>query len=137
MVKFSLERVRIERRELPDNIIRLELPFPPSVNNLFANGSSGRFATKDYRDWQSAATGRVAAARVTRISGPVKVTLVYEEKSGRRDLDNLLKAILDLLVKQNIIDGDHRSIVREIHASWGQNVKGVEVAIERIRKVQA
>ena len=130
-MSFGLD-VPVEHRKIADRegSITFDLEFPPSVNNLFANGSSGRFTTPAYRDWQTRAGWEVVARRPGRVGGPVKVTLQYEEKSGRRDLDNLIKPVLDLCVKHQVIDGDHQSIVREINARWSAEVKGVRVTIE-------
>jgi len=113
----------------PHDSITLDLPFPPSVNNLFANGASGRYPTQQYRDWQTNAGWKIQADRPGRCPGPVKITMVFEEKGGRRDLDNLAKAPIDILVKHSVIDGDHRSVVREIHSSWSTKVQGVRITI--------
>lgn len=135
---FGLDNCRIVRGPVKDHdAITLDLPFPPSVNNLFANGSSGRFTTQQYRDWQTAAAWKLLADRPGRVPGPVKLTLVYEEKHGRRDLDNLLKAVLDLLVKHNVIDGDHRTVLREISAKWSAKVTGVRITIEPAEAAKA
>lgn len=135
---FGLDNARIERRPIADReAITLDLAFPPSVNNLFANGSKGRFTTQQYKDWQLHAGWKILAERPGRMPGPVKVTLQYEEKTGRRDLDNLIKPVLDLLVKHNVIDGDHRSVVREIGASWSMGVQGVRILIEPARAAKA
>jgi Holliday junction resolvase RusA-like endonuclease len=134
---FGLDNCRVSRGPVKDHdAITLDLPFPPSVNNLFANSSAGRFTTQQYRDWQTAAAWRLLADKPGRVPGPVKITLVYEEKNGRRDLDNLLKAVLDLLVKHNVIDGDHRTVLREISAKWSANVQGVRITITPAVKVE-
>lgn len=135
--KFGLDRcIPVTKAHLkPHENITIDLPFPPSVNNLFANGSKGRFPTQQYRDWQQSAGWKILAERPGRLPGPVKIILQYEEKNGRRDLDNLAKATLDLLVKHNVIDGDHRTVVREINLSWSNAVQGVRVTIEPARGV--
>lgn len=128
---FGLDNCRVERRPITNKgAVTVDLPFPPSVNNLFANGSKGRFPTQQYRDWQTSAAWKLLADKPPRVPGPIKVSFEYEEKHGRRDLDNLLKAVLDLLVKHNIIDGDHRTVLRGITASWSNKVHGVRVTIE-------
>jgi Holliday junction resolvase RusA-like endonuclease len=63
--------------------------------------------------------------------------LVYEEKRGRRDLDNLIKACLDLLVEYKLIDGDHRTVVRAIAASWSEKVIGVRITISPAEAARA
>jgi Holliday junction resolvase RusA-like endonuclease len=134
MVRLTLD-VPVQRKAIaPRESVTLELPFPVSVNAMFANNGGpgrGRYKTQQYRDWLTAATWRILADKPGRIPGPVSVTLVYEEKNGRRDLDNLIKGVLDLLIERNVIDGDHRSIVREINAKWSKSVQGVRITISQ------
>lgn len=127
---FGLEKIRVERRTLPLGIpLSLLLSFPPSTNNLFANGSKGRYTTKEYAAWQEENSWRIAEGRYPRVAGPVSIVFEFEDKPGRRDIDNLLKAPTDFLVYHNIIDGDHRAVVREIHARWVSDVRGVRITI--------
>lgn len=137
MSKFSLDTPVQRRAITAHEAVTIDLPFPPIVNNLFANGKSGRFTTQQYRDWQTNAGWKIRADRTPRVPGPVSLTLSYEEKSGRRDLDNLLKPVLDLLVKHNLIDGDHRTVVRAIAASWSRKVAGVRVTIAPAESARA
>jgi len=135
-MKFSLD-VPVERRRINDRgAITFDLSFPPSVNNLFANTTHGRVTSQQYRDWQARAGWEIVANRPGRVPGAVNVTLQFEEKNGRRDLDNLIKPVLDLCVKHKVIDGDHRSIVRAISASWSSKVEGVRITIEPAVTVQ-
>ena len=129
-MRFSLD-VPVEKRAIVKDNIVLSLEFPPSANNLFANGSHGRYTTSNYKAWQDRCESVIRCLKPGRISGPVRLTLVYEDKPGRRDLDNLLKPAIDILVKHKIIDGDHRNIVRELRAIWGQN-RGVTITIESL-----
>ncbi len=46
-----------------------------------------------------------------------------------RDLDNLLKPILDLLVSMQIIEDDKSKIVRSITAHWSDGDPGVTVTV--------
>jgi crossover junction endodeoxyribonuclease RusA len=133
-LRFSLD-VPVEKRSIHRSDITIDLEFPPSVNNLFVNGSKGRFTSPAYKDWQTRAGWEIIANRPGRVPGPVKVSFIFEDKAGRRDLDNLQKAPLDLLVKHKVIDGDHRSIVREINAKWG-GVKGVRIIIQSLSQVE-
>lgn len=136
LTRFGLDKVRVERRVLPaGGSLTLDLSFPPSTNNLFANGSKGRYTTKEYANWQEENSWRIAEGRHPRVAGPVSLTFEFEDKPGRRDIDNLLKAPCDFLVKHNIIDGDHRTIVREINAKWAL-VSGVRITISPSHPIQ-
>ena len=100
----------------------LELPFPPSANNLFLN-RHGRIKTPEYRAWSKEAAQMLMIQRPRIAVGPVEIYIVLEEKKGRRDLDNFaFKAILDCLVQNGIIADDHNKIVRKLSARWGDVV---------------
>jgi len=102
----------------------LELPMPPSVNSLFRNvPGHGRAKTKLYKDWIKEAHWMLIAQRNQskkrhkRIDGNVSVEVkAYRAGSKRRDLDNILKALLDLLTNTQTIADD--SQVVEINARW-------------------
>lgn len=137
MTKFGLD-TPVQRRHIDARSdVVVDLPFPPSTNNLFANGKHGRYITQEYKDWRTNAGWKIRAGHIGRLGGPVKVTLVYEERRGRRDLDNLVKPVLDLLVEHKVIDGDHRSIVREINASWSEKIQGVRITISQAEAARA
>ena len=97
--------------------IRLDLEFPPS------------HAGEALRDWQARSAGVLACLKPGRVPGPVRLTLTYEERAGRRDLDHLIRPVVELCIRHALIDGDHRAILREVHAGWG-TVRGLRVVIE-------
>ena len=108
--------------------LTLSLPKPPSVNNLFFNlPKRGRIASPEYKAWRAAASYQVRAQRPLFFRGPVTLILVIEE-SNRCDLDNCLKAPLDLLVELGILEDDGPRIVKEIKVRHGQ-VTGALVTI--------
>jgi crossover junction endodeoxyribonuclease RusA len=60
---------------------------------------------------------------------PVKVRIVvHPPDRRRRDLDNVLKAILDSLEKSDVIEDDRQ--VRRLLVEFGQTVKGGKVVVE-------
>jgi hypothetical protein len=70
MGKFSLD-VPVQRRPIvAHDSVTVDLPFPPSVNNLFANGKSGRYTTQQYADWQKNAGWKIKADRPATRSWP-------------------------------------------------------------------
>ena len=72
----------------------------------------------------------LACLKPGRVPGPVRLTLLYEERPGRRDLDHLIRPVVELCVRHALIDGDHRAILREVRAGWGVGVRGLRVCIE-------
>ena len=124
-MRFSLD-VPVERRPLKErDAIRLELEFPPS---------SG--AREAVADWQARAGGVLASLKPGRVPGPVRLTLIYEERAGRRDLDHLIRPVVELCLRHALIDSDHRGTLREIRAAWGA-VRGLHVVIEPFRELHA
>lgn len=89
-------------------MITLDLPRPPSTNALFTNVPGvGRRKTADYRRWQEAAGWAIAAARQPAVLGPYAVFIGVSRADGV-DIDNVVKATLDILVKHRLTDDDKR-----------------------------
>ncbi len=112
-------------------MIVVDLPKPPSSNNLFPTGKHGkRFLSPEYKSWREDAGWRLkqqlSALRRRNISGPV--SLKYEIEKGRADLGNMEKAITDLLVGYCVIDGDGPGVVVDIHLKFA-NVEGARVTV--------
>lgn len=96
-----------------------ELPFPPSVNSLYNGGmrSKRRFISSKYQDWIDVAGQRLAKQRVGKINGLTFVTYGFQRPDKRRrDVQNYLKAVTDLLVKRGIIEDD--SLIQGEYAYW-------------------
>lgn len=110
----------------------INLPFPPSLNNMFINGSRGRFRSQKYDSWIMEAGAEIMRQRPAKVAGPVN--LIFEFQEGRdnrkRDITNLIKAPEDLLVKHGVIEADDGTIVRKVQANWNAEVEGVRVTIE-------
>ncbi len=116
-----------------DRYLRLHLPYPPTTNHLFANKpGGGRFASKAYQTWIRAAEGELWTQPRKPVHGPVQIRIALaepRETAVRQDLDNRLKALLDFLVRYELIDGDHHKVVRRIEAQWGGVEKGAIVEV--------
>lgn len=109
---------RNEARELT-----FDLPMPPSVNSMYRNvPGKGRVKTKDAKAWAYEAgwmlvTQRNQNTRHKQFKGPVEVEVsAYRPASRRRDLDNILKALLDLLTSTQTIADDSQVVA--IKARW-------------------
>jgi Holliday junction resolvase RusA-like endonuclease len=115
-------------------VIILDLPFPPSVNHLFATVRQGaglrRVVSLEYKNWRAISAWEIKRQRPKCASGRVEVSITFEEKKGRRDIDNLLKPILDCLVDNGVIGGDSSKTVRKITAQWG-DVLGARIEIAK------
>ena len=112
-------------------MITVNFPFPPSLNNLFVNvAGKGRRPAKRYASWQVVACTEIMVQRVkwpkNRVGGPVEIQITLERDRRRMDIDNGAKAIIDTLVKMNIIDDDKN--VEKLTIQWG-DVSGATAEI--------
>ena len=114
--------------------LTVSIPKPPSLNNLFANaGKRGRVKTPAYEAWIEEAGYALnrQTAYAPPIQGPVYVHISVNK--GGADLDNLPKAVLDLLVKHRLIDDDRNVVKLTLLHSPGFN----DNAVVTIRKFAA
>jgi len=118
------------------------LPFPPSVNGLFAHGPvknkrTGktvvrRFPSRAYTRWRRAAWVYIKSARLPRIEGPVRVRIyLTPPSSARRDVDNYCKAILDALVENRVLNDD--SQVHTLLSQWNHEAERVGALVEILK----
>lgn len=104
--------------------LTFDLPMPPSVNKIFANVPGvGRVKTEAYKNWITEAGWMLLAQRNigTRrhrlLVGPVEVSVTaYRPANKKRDLDNILKALLDLLTSTQTIKDDSQVVA--LSARW-------------------
>lgn len=103
--------------------LTFDLPMPPSVNSMFKNvQGKGRARTKEYKAWANEAGWMLLAQRNQHkahrcITEPVEIDVhAYRPASKRRDLDNILKAICDLLTNTKTIEDDSQIVA--INARW-------------------
>lgn len=99
------------------------LPVPPSVNATYRNRTHkdspkarGRIKTPAYARWEAEADAEVMRQRPAKVSGPVVVSLLIARPSPRSDVDNLIKPLVDFLVRANLIDDDRN--VTTVAATW-------------------
>lgn len=116
----------------------LRLPVPPSANQMYVRG---RHISKKYKDWKALV---LASAKVhVPIEDPVSLHIKCPTNK-RRDLDNHLKPLLDILTplrmgkdkKQTrgglgVIADDRWRYVREIHMEWHDDEE-VEICVRKI-----
>jgi Holliday junction resolvase RusA-like endonuclease len=91
-------------------VCRLLLPVPPSTNNLFRNGShGGRYKTRAYKAWLTEACWEIKLQRPPTLHPPLRTCLrvLIEAPLGpNRDIDNGLKAVLDVLTTMGVYADD-------------------------------
>lgn len=93
------------------------VPCPPSVNEMFRNkAGKGRVPTRAYEDWLGHAGWTLRSQRPRAVRGRTLLIVSVERISSSADIDNHLKAIIDLLVKHDVIDDD--KFVTGICIAW-------------------
>ena len=94
---------------IAEPLARFSLPPPPSTNALFTTrkGSRQRIKTDAYRRWIKEAGWVLVnqTSLTTAISGSVRVHIDLPF-SRRRDIDNAIKPIADLLVSCAVVEDD-------------------------------
>lgn len=112
---------REQGRRLTDDavVVAITMPVPPSVNNAYVNiPGRGRVPGKQLRQWKELAGWEVLQQRPKRVNGDVSIQIEvarFQSKS-RNDIDNRIKAALDLLVSLGIIEDDSRVV--KVSAEW-------------------
>ena len=113
------------------------LALPPSVNSLWTNvRGRGRVRTPAYDRWRKAAGWELQAQRPKAVKGRVAIQIRASPPVRKRDLDNLAKPALDLLVAHGAIEDD--AMVCSLSLAWDRTVESgkIKVAVRR-RKLTA
>lgn len=91
------------------------LPYPPSVNRYWRQFRGRAILSAEARAYHARC---LSIVRAVGTPGPIQVHLIaYPPDKRRRDLDNILKAINDALVRCGLIDDD--SMIRRQCQEWG------------------
>ena len=104
----AVERAPEAAGVTPTPVASYDLPAPPSTNALFRNVKGrGRVKTKDYLDWEMHAGWSLRAQGIVRVEEYCVVIVGVERHSLQADIDNRLKATLDVLVKNGVLRNDN------------------------------
>lgn len=92
-------------------MIVASLPIPPSANALKRNSRHSRrpFDSKAYREWKATAGKELQAMRLSPVTGRYHFILRLPQKM-RGDVDNRLKAALDLFRALHLTDDDRHAV---------------------------
>lgn len=76
----------------------LDLPWPPSVNHCFSVVRGRPVLSKDVRVYRQVVRSILRSARMKPLLGPLMIRIdAFPPDRRRRDLDNILKPLLDAL----------------------------------------
>ena len=114
-------------------MIELTLPWPPTVNTYWRNFNGRTIISAKGREYRKAVAGQVLIQRAAkRVDYAVKVEIkAYRPDRRRRDLDNLLKALLDSMIYAGVMQDD--ALIEDLRVYWADEIGGmVKVTIEGI-----
>lgn len=104
-------------------MIRFTLPIPPSTNSLFIQRGKVRVKTAAYTKWRNTCLAHMAVLQrkgwfdgvILPLTGKAEVNIAVGKCRKSRDLDNMAKPILDLLVSYGILKDDNLNHVEGVH----------------------
>lgn len=91
-------------------------PVPPSANAMWKHSQRGVFASPAYTAWTEEAS-LYARQQLDKFTGKVEIVIVVksgDEWRWNRDVDNIIKPTVDMLVKSERIQGDTVDILRRV-----------------------
>ena len=114
-------------------MIELTLPWPPSVNayyrHIVMKGIPRTLVSAEGRAYRAEVAARVLIARAAkRLNTRLALRIeAWPPDRRARDLDNILKSLLDALTQAGVIEDD--SLFDEIHLKRGPVVKPGSVSV--------
>ena len=116
-------------------MIEITLPWPPSDNRYWRVFQGRAIISADGRSYRKAVADQVLIQRGAKhYEGKLKVTIeAWKPDNRRRDLDNLLKAVLDSLTHAGVWADD--GLIVDLRIYWAPTIGGMlKVKIEEVAK---
>ena len=103
--------------------LSLHLPYPPSVNHYWRRVGAKTLISREGRRFREEVVAKVRELKVQAISGPIRVNiLACRPDKRRRDIDNILKSLLDALGYAGAYEDD--SQIWKLSVEWALDVSG-------------
>jgi crossover junction endodeoxyribonuclease RusA len=108
-----------------ENAITLTLPWPPSVNKYWRTFQGRMIISAEGRSYRKAVADQVLIQRGAKhYTGKLRVQIeAFRPDNRRRDLDNLLKAVLDGCTHAGVWEDD--SNIVDLRIYWADTVGGM------------
>lgn len=88
-------------------MIKLKLPYPPSVNHYWGQVGSKKFLGKKGKEFRENVFICAVNARQGVLNGRLEVKVyLYPPDKRKRDIDNVLKSLLDAMEHASIYEND-------------------------------
>lgn len=108
-------------------IIKLDMPYPPTVNTYYRAVNGRNIMSKKGRQYKKDCASLIPRPK-SPLTGDAYVTInATMPDRRRRDIDNILKPILDALTDRGIYEDD--SQVVELTIRKGNVVKGGDIRV--------
>lgn len=110
--------------------MKMRLGFPPSVNSYMAVVNGRKVKTKKHREYLDA---HIWDSPKKSIEGPVRVVYEATYPDGRRrDIDNLLKPLNDLLQSMGVVHDDSQIVDLRIRKIGVEKPGWIDATITRV-----
>jgi crossover junction endodeoxyribonuclease RusA len=102
-----------------ETVIKLELPWPPSLNHYYRHVGPRVLISKAGRAYRDAVIAKMRAENVQKMRGDVELVIdAYPPDNRRRDADNIEKCLWDSLIHGGLAEDDskfkrHTTTMRE------------------------
>ena len=112
---------------------RCVIGIPISANNMYAPTKKGGLAkTRKYKAWIEHNEPILVASLKPAERFPIQVHITVVEGRGwqqSRDIDNVIKPIIDLLVRSKVVPDDRSEFIRDVKATfmpfWGTKSEAI------------
>jgi Holliday junction resolvase RusA-like endonuclease len=105
---------------------------PPSVNGIWRSVGGRVLKSKDYREWSAAAAWEIKAQKPRKFLDDVALTIELRRPRANADLDNRLKACIDVLT--GTVLADDRQVV-DVRARWA-DIDGCRITVAEAADAQ-
>ncbi|MBQ4315548.1 MAG: RusA family crossover junction endodeoxyribonuclease [Lentisphaeria bacterium] len=115
-------------------MITLELPFPPSVNHYYRHVGPRVLISREGRNYRERVASLIKAEKLNKLGGDVELRVqLYPPDRRRRDVDNVLKVLLDTFTIGGLYNDD--SQVKRLAIEKLEPMPPDGLAIIRIKEI--
>jgi crossover junction endodeoxyribonuclease RusA len=103
----------------------LTLPWPPTINTYWRNINGKTLLSAKGREYRKAVADQVLIQRAAKhFDHALRVEIqAFRPDRRRRDLDNLLKAVLDGMAHAGVMEDD--ALIEDLRIYWADEIGGM------------